>query len=70
MTDRRRINAPVGTTIPPVFISEDEDGVGVVFKPVRTRLPHVSRKMCEPPSLVTRKTTNLSIIYGSKNVAL
>ncbi|KAH8879451.1 hypothetical protein GQ53DRAFT_774943 [Thozetella sp. PMI_491] len=44
MTDRRRINGPIGGTIPPVFIDEDETIQKGAAK-VRTRPPQAARKM-------------------------
>ncbi|GAB1319039.1 3'-5'-exoribonuclease [Madurella fahalii] len=43
MTDRRRINGPVGTTIPPVF--EDADGQELKVLKSRSRPPNAIRKM-------------------------
>ncbi|KXX77118.1 Exosome complex component MTR3 [Madurella mycetomatis] len=43
MTDRRRINGPVGTTIPPVF--EDGDGRELKALKSRSRPPNAIRKM-------------------------
>ncbi|EJT74994.1 hypothetical protein GGTG_08832 [Gaeumannomyces tritici R3-111a-1] len=44
MADRRRINGPVGTTYPPVFINEPADN-GKKVQRIRTRPPNTIRKM-------------------------
>ncbi|KAK3323545.1 3' exoribonuclease family, domain 1-domain-containing protein [Cercophora scortea] len=44
MTDRRRVNGPVGSTHPPVFENEPEQELGA-SKCLRTRAPTVTRKM-------------------------
>ncbi|KAK3944822.1 3' exoribonuclease family, domain 1-domain-containing protein [Diplogelasinospora grovesii] len=44
MTDRRRINGPVGATFPPVFVYEGEDAVKETKK-TRSRPPNAIRKM-------------------------
>lgn len=45
MTDRRRINGPAGTTIPPIFEDEDIKQDSKVVKG-RSRAPDAVRRMC------------------------
>ncbi len=46
MADRRRINGPVGITIPPIFIDE-QDEVQDVSPKGRLRPSQAIRKMCK-----------------------
>lgn len=43
MTDRRRINGPVGGTLPPVFAGENAE----ILAKGRTRSPNTARPICE-----------------------